>query len=266
MNKVGSTVCGILAVVVWIPEASGWQTNGGDANAPQEFIESSSPLESGGIVTSLRRLDGSAIPVGGAQSANGEKSVLSGNSLGVTAPVGAGQTGPAPAATIPRVAASPNFAGAPQAVVPQSPGVPQPGQQVYAPQGYVAAPPANTGQPMTAPSLGYPVPWTHAMSPRGLCGWRSNFTQPVYAPASSVGVQPPPASLPPTLGTGAATMTPSYPAPFNPLAPQRPVYTPLVKLVNMPPSTWPGQGIIGSPKLYVDGQPVRNLMRYLIIP
>jgi hypothetical protein len=34
----------------------------------------------------------------------------------------------------------------------------------------------------------------------------------------------------------------------------------------MQPNAYPGQGIFGSPKMYVDGQPVRNLMRYLIIP
>ena len=40
-------------------------------------------------------------------------------------------------------------------------------------------------------------------------------------------------------------------------------YRPIVTLRNMPPGTYLGQGIIGQPKAYVDGQPVRNLIRYI---
>jgi hypothetical protein len=58
--------------------------------------------------------------------------------------------------------------------------------------------------------------------------------------------------------------------PVSPLPPAMPPsngqYVPIVKLQNLPPNAYPGQGILGSPKLYVDGQPVRNLLRYLIIP
>ena len=41
------------------------------------------------------------------------------------------------------------------------------------------------------------------------------------------------------------------------------VYTPLLKLQNMPVGTYLGQGVIGQPTAYVDGQPVRNLLRYI---
>ena len=41
------------------------------------------------------------------------------------------------------------------------------------------------------------------------------------------------------------------------------VYSPLLKLQNMPIGTYLGQGIIGQPTAYVDGQPVRNLLRYI---
>ncbi|HMP81037.1 MAG TPA: hypothetical protein PKD54_16390, partial [Pirellulaceae bacterium] len=47
---------------------------------------------------------------------------------------------------------------------------------------------------------------------------------------------------------------PTQPPPHQP--------RPLVRLQNLPPGTYPGQGIVGQPKAYVDGQPVRNLMRY----
>ena len=40
-------------------------------------------------------------------------------------------------------------------------------------------------------------------------------------------------------------------------------YTPLIQFRNLPPGTYLGQGIIGQPTAYVDGQPVRNLLRYV---
>lgn len=43
-----------------------------------------------------------------------------------------------------------------------------------------------------------------------------------------------------------------------------PRYQPLVKLQNLPPGTYLGQGVIGQPKAYVDGQPMRNLLRYIL--
>lgn len=40
-------------------------------------------------------------------------------------------------------------------------------------------------------------------------------------------------------------------------------YTPLLQFRNMPPGTYLGQGLIGQPTAYVDGQPFRNLLRYV---
>ncbi len=40
-------------------------------------------------------------------------------------------------------------------------------------------------------------------------------------------------------------------------------YTPLLNFRNMPAGTYLGQGIIGQPTAYVDGQPLRNLLRYI---
>ena len=39
-------------------------------------------------------------------------------------------------------------------------------------------------------------------------------------------------------------------------------YQPLIRLANMQPGTYLGQGVIGQPTAYVDGQPIRNLLRY----
>ena len=40
-------------------------------------------------------------------------------------------------------------------------------------------------------------------------------------------------------------------------------WTPLVPLVGPKPGTYLGQGIIGQPTAYVDGEPLRNLLRYI---
>ncbi len=54
----------------------------------------------------------------------------------------------------------------------------------------------------------------------------------------------------------------SFPAsPFQ--TSNRVQYAPLISLRNLPPGTYVGQGIIGQPKAYVDGEPVRNLLRYI---
>jgi hypothetical protein len=38
---------------------------------------------------------------------------------------------------------------------------------------------------------------------------------------------------------------------------------PVVALRNLPPATYIGQGIFGQPKAYIDGEPIRNFLRYL---
>lgn len=50
---------------------------------------------------------------------------------------------------------------------------------------------------------------------------------------------------------------------WNPFVSGSGVYTPLLRLQNMPVGTYLGQGIIGQPTAYVDGQPIRNLLRYI---
>lgn len=45
----------------------------------------------------------------------------------------------------------------------------------------------------------------------------------------------------------------------------RPVvtYRPVIDVAPMPPAVYTGRGLLGQPKLYVPGQPVRNFFRYL---
>ena len=40
-------------------------------------------------------------------------------------------------------------------------------------------------------------------------------------------------------------------------------YRPLMPVLSMPPNYFVGRGILGQPKVYVPGQPVRNVLRYL---
>ena len=40
-------------------------------------------------------------------------------------------------------------------------------------------------------------------------------------------------------------------------------YTPLLNFRNLPPGSYLGQGLVGQATAYVDGQPVRNLLRYI---
>ena len=65
-----------------------------------------------------------------------------------------------------------------------------------------------------------------------------------------------------------APANPAFPAsssfPTSPFQTSNRVqYAPLISLRNLPPGTYVGQGIIGQPKAYVDGEPVRNLLRYI---
>lgn len=50
---------------------------------------------------------------------------------------------------------------------------------------------------------------------------------------------------------------------WNPIVTGSGVYQPIVRLANVQPGTYLGQGIVGQPTAYVDGQPIRNLMRYI---
>lgn len=74
-----------------------------------------------------------------------------------------------------------------------------------------------------------------------------------------------PVFIPPT-GTygGPAFQSGAYPQTAYVGMPNNSPYRPLVRLQNLPPGTYVGQGVIGQPKAYVDGQPMRNLFRYIL--
>lgn len=183
---------------------------------PLEYIESSSPLPGGGVVSSV------FYPVQPTPAVSTAPVTGQGNSVLVR------ETGSE--SNQPRLALLPTGYVYPQANYANPTATyMNPSQIPYDTQPNMS--PGTFAQ--QAPSLGVPVPWNRAFRP-GFPGSGPNPSysgSPIYGPANLSGP-----------------------------------YQPLVKLQNMQPSAYPGQGIIGSPKMYVDGQPVRNLLRYLIIP
>lgn len=94
-----------------------------------------------------------------------------------------------------------------------------------------------------------------ACSSLAFAGWQDPAVAPpsVYMPAAD-------STLPPTLGPPACcpqavSAAPVVAAPVG--------YRPLVALRPLPPTYAVGRGILGQPKVYVPGQPLRNFVRYL---
>ena len=76
-----------------------------------------------------------------------------------------------------------------------------------------------------------------------------------------------PSTTDPVPGTGRTTACqPCAPAGgFNYGNPRTSGYRPLWPVVTMPPNYYFGRGILGQPKVYVPGQPIRNVLRYLTL-
>ncbi len=166
---------------------------------------------------------------------------------------------------------------------------------VIAPTSYSAAASSNTGTRVAnttfyAPQSTAPVtPIAQTAPSISHSGWQpvnSSVNEQVittrfYAPASSVPVQSAPivqtySAAPVTYAAGydpCASSTgftsvhyaPQY-QPVGYASPQSRTYTfsPLVPIQNLPNGTYIGQGLVGQPKAYVDGQPVRNFFRYVL--
>jgi hypothetical protein len=78
-----------------------------------------------------------------------------------------------------------------------------------------------------------------------------------YLPTGTVYPYPVASTVPTLNGPSALPSTGYAPDP-------RVNYQPIFKLQNMPPGTYLGQGWLGQPTAYVDGQPIRNLFRYIL--
>ena len=102
-----------------------------------------------------------------------------------------------------------------------------------------------------------------------------SVTAQTVRPCGPVALQPTAISTPSAYfsSTPAVGNTPVPPAPaitsYYPVGapqvayPPYTVYRPVLPVARMPASYYVGPGVLGQPKLYVPGQPVRNLLRYL---
>lgn len=212
-----------------------------------EYIESSSPVPGGGVVSSVY-VPGQRGPVYRGGPANG---------------TGAGQgNGQGQSVLDPSLSSgnsTPRQAYLPPLVNSQIDNR----QRVYqipnpqAPAATYQVPTTNYQVPAASqiPSLGVPTNWDRSIRANNNCAG--------CGPGAGVVPYGFGQATTPVVGGQVARFPQSQPV-FSP--PQRSTYTPLIPLQRFPPNAYAGQGIIGSPKLYVDGQPVRNLLRYLWIP
>lgn len=210
------------------------------STASVEFVTSSSPLPNGTVVTTTYYPQSGAAPI-----------------TSLTAGYGVPLVASLPASNLPT----------PQSVVQN------------------AAPPVMSTDSLrpstsaTSASVGSGWPTANQSTAVRMPTWGNPFTgpQPYWANPGTVqvGRYPYPQALANTLPSGtvypypvASTVPslnaiPNLPPPPVPYTAQRPTYQPVVQFQNLPPGTYLGQGWVGQPKAYVDGQPVRNLFRYI---
>lgn len=243
---------GLLAIACFSTDVSGQQQQ----QQPMEYIESSSPIPGGGVVSSVY------VP--------GESGPVYRRTPG-SSPSPATNNQPVRATT--DNSAAPNASGSGQSVLDPSlssttasQAYPRVASNVPATQRAYQVP----AQPQTVnayqvpaasqiPSLGVPTNWNRAIRTPGCAG---------CGPGAGV--------VPYGLGQPGQPSQAFYqgqamPQPQNYFQQpqqqqQRQTFTPLFQLQSFPVNAYAGQGVLGSPKLYVDGQPIRNIMRYLWIP
>lgn len=131
-------------------------------------------------------------------------------------------------------------------------------------------------------NAGYAQGYAQAAQQTGQAGGQAAAQAPALNPNVGSGLAVPPLNIQvpgqsfaqapnqfsnPQLGFNSNLGTPQFGAQganwWTPFVSGSGVYTPLIKFRNMPPGTYLGQGLIGQPTAYVDGQPIRNLLRYI---
>lgn len=212
------------------------------ASPASEFISSSSPLPDGSIVTTTYY-----------------------PKLGV-APETRLTVGVGPIANPYSVAAKPSIE---QSVLQSNPALVSQSAVSIAPVQTLAlpTPPIQTsGQyPIVqVPTWGNPFAGPRRYLPRNYQPANYNVGPPQiqagYLPSGTVYPYPD-ASTPPTLLPNVSDATVAPPPSYA--GSTRVNYQPLLRFQNLPPGTYMGQGMIGQPTAYVDGQPIRNLLRYI---
>lgn len=121
-----------------------------------------------------------------------------------------------------------------------------------APPSYPTVVVPNWGNPFAGPRRYLPPNYQpvgyNVSTPQITTGYLPQGTVYPYPVASTVPTLNGPTVVPPAAGNPGST---------------RVNYQPILKFQNMPPGTYLGQGFIGQPTAYVDGQPLRNLLRYI---
>jgi hypothetical protein len=236
--------------------------------SPQEYIQSVSPLASGGTVISR------STPGQGVQTVTTIANLPSVSSPNPSAVVGyqphtsyAGQWNTNPTQTSPKVNGY-VYPASTSAFLTQRPtntlGLEPIGSRAFQQTRLFQRAPANQYAQNCPTCVGGAAPGSPVQ---------------VYSPMQSAGgtvVNPPPAALTaPTLtapqpvqlpATGLNpgmqyNLDPTWNSSFT-TNPSRSTYSPILALRNLPPGTYVGQGILGQPKAYVDGEPIRNFLRY----
>lgn len=125
----------------------------------------------------------------------------------------------------------------------------QTGRQVYAPNNCCS--PATYGTTTTLQVPAAQVPTLQIQPPANQVpslGSNLNFQTPQFQVNPNVGVP---------------QFNPQRSSFLSPFVTGSGAYQPIIRIANVPPGTYVGQGVIGQPVAYVDGQPVRNLLRYV---
>ena len=233
----------------------------------QQYIESTSPLKTGGTITSRTTPEGRTETI----TRIAQLPVREGNTASVL-------TSPLSPQSVYRVPqAVTNQAGMPSAQATYPYPATQPprlryatGQGLYAGSRSLATAP-GAGTVATTPHVAYQATNTLGLPPvrrvaQNSCG--SCDTTATSPPNLTFNVpgQTPPGGVLQTYPGATAYPNPGYGTRQNwwtPFFTGSGTYTPLLFRRNMPPGTYLGQGIIGQPTAYVDGQPIRNLLRYV---
>ncbi len=234
------------------------QSAAAQSAAAREYMEASSPLKKGGVVVT-RTAPGRQVETVLYRETPG----LTRTSTVVERPSDAER----PVETQANVQPSTT-----PAMMPTNPSPPAADVYPY-PQAPASVAPGFYPGVVQVPNLGYYGRTTQRPSwfgqptqpPRLFSGGTPNpgFSPPMTAPI----VTSPPAASPqiqmPQVIPPGQSVTTGYTPWTQPFATQPPGPQPVIRFQNMPPGAYMGQGIVGQPKAYVDGQPIRNFLRFL---
>lgn len=244
----------------------GAETAAAQSAASREYMEASSPLKKGGVVVT-RTAPGQQVET----VIYRETPSLVRTIAVVERPIETQGTPPQVAATQPgsdvSVAPPPDLYPYPQPIPSLNQGIFPSVMQVpsLGYSGTTAQRPSWFGQPTqrpgwfanrNSPQFNNPAQFNNTPQFTGTQPFNQPFVQPPPADTAPM-IQYPQAYQPGQMVTAAS---PQWTQPFT-ASQQMP--QPMVRFQNMPPGSYMGQGIVGQPKAYVDGQPMRNLFRYL---